>query len=408
MRKWFSAAAAAVMAFSVLCACGGGTEAVAVPPETAYECTVINSFENWQRDIDPLIVYHRLGRMELTDDTTKITDGSRALAVTPIIAEDGLKSITTTPSYSMERLGLPGFKQRLEIVKNGVNETDLTRAVRITADVYNEYGTATELRIYVDFGDRSIWKTMELAPNTWTKVDFPLDPAELAAHYTTSDAVYIRFEFETVTDVQTVYFDNLRLYRTADAVQPNTTVYTDGAFLDFSDPAHKLCVYPFTEKHFYEDCLPSLEITGDYADIIGRDTSALAIHVPALSVKQDQRSIGGIDVWEETLIANGFTSKRGEDRFSFALYNDSPSEQVFSIEIYRATGAFFTEVHRIPAYGTLVFDKSFAELNLDVGAGNTEQQGTGSATQFRISWQMFDGSDAVFVLYDMRLTEAQA
>ena len=98
---------------------------------------------------------------------------------------------------------------------------------------------------------------------------------------------------------------------------------------------------------------------------------------------------------------------RGEDRFSFRLYNDSETTRLVCVEVHRSSGAFFSEYRRVRPSETYNFDKTFAELNADLGAGNTEQQGTGSATKVVIKWLLSVGYGN-FELYDMRLTKAAA
>lgn len=410
MRKWFSAAAAAVMAFSVLCACGGGTEAVTVPPETAYECTVINSFEDWGEDIDPIVLYNRLGRIEQTEDTTKVTDGSKAIAVTPVLAGEFEKDLAIMPSENINRLGLPGFSQRLVVTRAGMNQSDFTAVRRILLDAYSEYAAETTLRVYVDFGDQSIWETFVLQPDTWTTIDFVLDPAQTVGLDLT-DATYIRFEFEVTDGSQTVYLDNLRLLR-GQPVSSAAPVFADGVFLDFADPMHSSLVFPFTAQYYFESPMPDMTITGEYAVSAADGGSALRITAPGISA--DNRFAGrntshyaGVEIRQTTLEANGFTAMRGEDRFSFRLYNDAPMTQLVCVEVHKSDGAFFSEYRRLAAQETYLFDKTFAELNAGLGAGNTEQQGTGSATKVVIKWLLSVG-DGAFELYDMRLTEAQA
>lgn len=411
MKKVFALLLAAIVVCSLLTACnGGGPEEPTAEELTGdhYDCTVLNSFEDWQRDIDPLIMYHQLGRMKISTDKDRVTDGEKSLAIYPIIAEDGYKVVVHVEKFNYTSVGMPGFKQRLEIIKNQMDETDLSKMVCLSADVYNEYDVATEFRVYVDFKNYSICKKFILEPNVWTKIDFNFDPSDLASHYDTDKASYVRFEFEAAWNKdlqQIVYLDNLRLYRTAEVVEPNTITYTGNKLLDFSDPAQKGCVYPYTSNDYYEDALPTLRVTGDYADIMG-EGSCLAIDVPHIVDMNPERSFSGIIISNDTLVNSGFTSISSDTaRLSFNLYNDSPSQKVISVQIQGPSGNFYVRNYKLPAYSTLVFDESFAKLNSGVGEGNTWLQGTGSATTLRINWLLFEDEDATFVLSDMMLTD---
>lgn len=408
-NKWIYAVAAAVMACFALCACGGA-ENKSVTPEAAYECTVLNSFEDWSGDIDPIVLYNRLGRIVQTDDDTKVTHGSKSIAVTPVLDGELEKDLAVMTSENIERLGLPGFSQRLVVTRTGMNQSDFTDARRILFDAYNDYDAATELRVYVDFGDQSIWDVFTLKANAWTTVDFVLDCA-FTEGLDLTDATYIRFEFEVTDGTQTVYMDNLRLLRSKPVTYENP-VFKEGTFLDFSDPTHKKLVYPFTVQYYFELPMPELTVTGEYSAADTSGGSALRIYAPGIS-PDNRFAVGntsryaGVEIKQSTLTANGFTSMRGEDRFSFRLYNDSETTRLVCVEVHRSSGVFFSEYRRVRPSETYNFDKTFAELNADLGAGNTEQQGTGSATKVVIKWLLSVGYGN-FELYDMRLTKAAA
>ena len=229
-------------------------------------------------------------------------------------------------------------KQRLISHTKEFNFSDLSRATKVTAQIYNASDTEIAVLTSLQFSnsastsrDRAV-----LQPGQWNTVTYKVYPAILNLRYDPSNTMYVNYCIEKKeTETQPVlYLDSISVSLTDEESEQIEISLDEGEFCSFDKNYQAFIPYPYGWGDYLER-IAEMTLSADPTYTVGGKGTALKVRTTTsgrTDITNANRSWYYIRFPEDYCALAGLNKVKPGDKFTMSVYNASSISLAFVIQ----------------------------------------------------------------------------
>lgn len=349
---------------------------------------IVNDYENYKEDIEPLVPLNYFGKISLNEDKEYVTSGEKSLKLYP----------SSDPTQS--NLSAPEFRQPLNQVAKELDLSDIRQVSKFTCSVYNTSEKDISMYVSVDFDGGSTFSREFVLKNGWNTVSYSVDPQIIGISYDVSACKGLLFGFDKPQDgeVPTIYMDELAVYKTQEPYTELDLALDDGEIISFDKLYQEYVLYPNTT---YAEFAPQLSINSSAA--YAKNGYSLKVDL----VPNDGTYPAGNYIYTGFTISGDYIGRTNfkdyedDDIFTFSVYNAGKTQQRLFLEMFTQKNSTYykkTDIYVKPGEW-YTFEATIAELNAQKVNG-IKSNGTGDAGSIYFSYELNTLTEAKTLYFD--------
>lgn len=331
---------------------------------------VLNNFENYKEDVEPISLLNYFGKAAINDDERYVFEGKQSLKIIP----EGCKS---EGNYK------PTLKQPLTLDTRKFDEKDISQYKMITSMVYNSSSSNISLTLALQFfgGYETNYQQYTLKEG-WNTIVYQIDSQIVEITYDITNCKGLLYIFdEPTTFVPTLYLDDIRIYKTSEPFQSLDTSVDENEVCSFDKLYQQYVVFG---NNNYPKFSPTLEINEDLKYAI--KGKSLKVTMPKNDGSFTTYAYTGFSLNSKFIHSVGLDKYDDDKYFSFYVYNTGASQQRLFLELFDYNGVRYykkTDIY-IPSNSW----KQVKIKMLDLMSGGSKALTTGNAGEIYINWEI--------------------
>lgn len=349
---------------------------------------IVNDFENYRTDVEPLVPLNYFGKISLNEDKTFVSSGEKSLKLYP----------SSDPTQS--NLSAPVFRQPLNQVAKQLDLSDIRQVSKFTCKAYNASDKDVSVYVSVDFDGGSTFRKEFVLKNGWNTVSYSIDPQIIGISYDVSACKGLLFGFDKPQDgeVPTVYIDELAVYKTDVPYTDLDLALDANEIISFDKLYQEYVVYPNTT---YAEFTPKLSINS--SAVFSKSGYSLKVDL----VPNDGTYPAGNYIYTGFTISGDFISRTNfkdyedDDVFTFSVYNAGNTQQRLFLEMFTQKNSTYykkTDIYVKPGEW-YTFEATIKELN-EQKVNGIKANGTGNAGSIYFSYELNSLTEGKTLYFD--------
>lgn len=273
---------------------------------------LINDFEK-ETDMYQLIPSGGFGKIEYNTNKEYVLTGEASARVEANVTASAERSV----------------KHRLISKRRDYNFADISRAEKLTAQIYNAHDEDITLAVAIEFYNQVTTQRnkVTLKAGEWNAVTYKVFPEILALQYDTQKAMYLDYFFEKkdMEKSPVLYFDNITISMSAEQSEPIEMTFDKDEFCSFDKNYQSFVPYISGWGSYITDVTETgLTANPDYT--AGGKGCAFKAH----TIKGSQRWRNWYYLYfsENFCAAAGLNKVSENDKLTFSVYNDGPDDSL--------------------------------------------------------------------------------
>ena len=221
------------------------------------------------------------------------------------------------------------LKHRLISEKRGYNYADISRAEKVSAQIYNASDEDITLSVAIEFYNKTTTQRSKvtLKSGEWNTVTYKIFPEILALRYNTQKAMYIDYFFEKrdMEKSPVLYIDDITISLSTESSAPIEMTFDEDEFCSFDKNYQSFVPYIYGWGDYITDVTETgLTANPDYT--VGGTGCSFKAH----TIKGSQRWRN----WYYLYFSEGFCAAAGlnkvsdTDKLTFSVFNDGPDDSM--------------------------------------------------------------------------------